>query len=579
MMVAIQVSDSEFMAQTGLSRLIPQLEQARTRIGLMREPDFLRLLHAAARADFGKDAASLIRFHDICLFFRAFPPGPKVLQLADRMLAGFEQKIKAVLAAGADPDDFWPEEVAGIAGTMVEATFSYPVVCWLVKHYAKEISIQWEDYERDTQRGLIWPRFFPLMEDDSLIEAHTSFLKWLEAARGREDELPWLIRQFQRLPLSEKEKATLYDLQEILVRWDMSGSRASRTILRKPVKQFYFHQAPLLQRRDVSLAEELAKPALPLKILPRREAENILNLMKETLGVRYRELYGTSNADPAWMVQAAIGRGTEIYACGLPPDKRLPLRAYLAGFTIKNGVPINYFECSSLFEWTEFGFNTFFAYRDGETAWVYAQSLRLLQQLHGTKAISIYPYQIGDDNEEAIASGAFWFYRKLGFRSMNAQLEQLARSEEKKIKTNREYRTSPRTLRKLSKANMVYELPEAEVGAWDSFSVRNVGYALQKYMARNFKGNADVFRKAAMEKLARNLSLSLGKIKKDEQAAFADFAMVMSLVPDFSRWPAEEKTALRKIIAAKARGTEQRYQQLLLKHGKLRRAILKLGST
>ena len=333
-----------------------------------------------------------------------------------------------------------------------------------------------------------------------------------------------------------------------------------------------------MQRRDVSLAEELAKPPLPIKVLPAREAENVLSLMKETLGVRYRELYGTSNADPAWVVQTAIGRGTEMYACGLPPDKRLPLRAYLAGFTVKNGVPINYFEGSSLFEWTEFGFNTFFAYRDGETAWIYAQSLRLLQQLHGTKAISIYPYQIGDDNEEAIASGAFWFYRKLGFRSMHAQLEQLTRSEEKKIKASPKYRTSARTLRKLSKASMVYELPEAESGAWDSFSVRNVGYAVQRYMARNYKGNADAFRKAAMEKLARHLNVSLGKIKPNEQAAFADFAMVMSLVPDFPRWTTEDKTALRKIIAAKAGGTEQGYQRLLLRHGRLRRAILKLGS-
>ena len=160
-------------------------------------------------------------------------------------------------------------------------------------------------------------------------------------------------------------------------------------------------------------------------------------------------------------------RRGDLFLCGLPPEKRLPLRAYLAGFTVKNGVPINYFECSSLFDWTEIGFNTFPAYRDGETAWVYAQTLRLLRQLHGANAISVYPYQIGDDNEEAISSGAFWFYRKLGFRSMDPELEKLAQSEEKKVQANPKYRTSARTLRKLSKANVVYELPTAERGAWD----------------------------------------------------------------------------------------------------------------
>ena len=293
------------------------------------------------------------------------------------------------------------------------------MVCWLVERHPKALSIQWEDYERETQRAVIWPRFFPLMEEDSLTEANVPYLDWLKAARGRQDELPWLVRQFQRLSISEKEKAALYDSLEIMVRWDMSGSRASRTFARKPVRQFFFHREPLIQRRQVVLAAEFARPRLPVKVLSRRDAQRTLDLVKEATGVRYRELYGTANADPAWVVQANAGRGVEIYFWGLPPEKRLPLRAYLAGFTVKNGVPINYVESISLFDWTEIGFNTFPAYRDGETAWIYAQTLRLLRQLHGTNAISVYPYQIGDGNEEAIASGAFWFYRKMGFRSMD----------------------------------------------------------------------------------------------------------------------------------------------------------------
>jgi hypothetical protein len=572
---------SKTKAQSKLAAFVAQLEQARTQIGVVPEKkleqEMVRLLSAADQAAVGKDAESLIRFHDLLLFFRAFPVGIKVLRLADALLGRIEAKVKAVLVAGADPDDFAPEEVAGIAGTVVEATFSYPIVCWLMEHHPQAISIQWEGYERDPQRGLIWPRFFPLMEEDSLIEANVPYLDWLTAARGRQDELPWLIRQFQRLPLSEKEKVALYDSLEIMVRWNMSGSPASRTLARKPVKQFYFHREPLIQRRQVSFADELSKPPLPIKQLPPRQAEKTLDQVKEVLGVRYRELYGTSNADPAWVVQADIGRGAEIYVCGMPPEKRLPLRAYLAGFTVKNGVPINYFECSSLFEWTEIGFNTFPAYRDGETAWVYAQTLRLLHQLQGTKAISVYPYQIGDDNEEAIASGAFWFYRKLGFRSMSRDLEKLAQAEEKKVQADPKYRTSAATLRKLSKANVVYELPEAERGAWDRFSIRSVGLAVQRRMARDFGGDAAAMRRAATTQLARQFNVNAFKLKAREQQAFADFAMVMSLVPDLARWSSEEKMALRAVIAAKAGVTEVRYQRLLIKHARLRKAILRLG--
>src|SRR5580765_3863907 len=429
------------MPPNNAARLLNKLEQARTQIGTIKEREFVHLLTTVGRAKFGNDAQSLIRFHDLLLFFRAFPPGPNLLRLAESLLQTFEPRVQAALAAGGDADHFAPEEVVGIAGTVVEATFSFAMVCWLVERHPKSLSIQWDDYERETQRAVIWPRFFPLMEEDSLTEANVPYLDWLKAARGRHDELPWLIARFRRLPLSEKEKAALYDSLEIMVRWNMSGSRASRTLSRKPVRQFYFHHTPLLQRRQVSLAEEFARPKLPVKVLPRQQAEKTLDLVKEATGVRYRELYGTSIADPAWVVQANVGRGVEIYFWGLSPKKRLPLRAYLAGFTVKNGVPINYVECIALFAWTEIGFNPLPACRDGETARIYAQTLRLLHQVHGTNAVSVYPYQIGDGNEEAIASGAFWFYRKLGFRSMNPELEKLALAEEKKVHADLKYRT------------------------------------------------------------------------------------------------------------------------------------------
>jgi hypothetical protein len=424
------------------------------------------------------------------------------------------------------------------------------------------------------------------MEEDSLTEANVPYLDWLKAARGRHDELPWLVRQFQRLPgfpkeTAEKERAALYDSLEIMVSWDMSGangSSASRTLSRKPVKDFYFHREPLIQRRQVSLAEEFAKPRLQIKVLSSREAEKTLDLVKEATGVRYRELYGTANADPAWVIQANPGRGVEIYFWGLPAEKRLPLRAYLAGFTVKNGVPINYVECISLFDWTEIGFNTFPAYRDGETAWIYAQTLRLLRQLHGVNVISVYPYQIGDGNEEAIASGAFWFYRKMGFRSMDPALEKLAQAEEKKVRANPKYRTSASTLRRLSKANVVYELLEAERGAWDRFSMRNIGLAVQKQIARNFDGDAQAMRKAAVARLARIVKIDTQKLKPQAQAALADFATVLSLVSDVSRWSSEDKDALGEIIVAKAATNEIRFQRLLQSHDRLRAAILKLGS-
>ena len=84
--------------------------------------------------------------------------------------------------------------------------------------------------------------------------------------------------------------------------------------------------------------------------------------------VRYRELYGTTLADPRSVVRADVGRGVSIYLWNLPPERRLPLRAYVAGFTLKNDVSINYIEAIGLCEWMEVGFNTFYRFRGGEAA-------------------------------------------------------------------------------------------------------------------------------------------------------------------------------------------------------------------
>jgi hypothetical protein len=214
----------------------------------------------------------------------------------------------------------------------------------------------------------------------------------------------------------------------------------------------------LITRSQVSLASELSQPPPRLTKLSRREGEQIMHFIREVMVVRYRELYGTTLGDPASVVRADLGRGVVMYFWNLPPDRRLPLRAYVAGFTLKNGVPINYIEAIGLCEWIEVGFNTFYTYRQGETAWIYAQALRCLHAFTRATTISIYPYQIGQQNDEALDSGAFWFYRKLGFRSGNPVLEKLARSEEQKIAANPKYRTPKKTLKRLAEAHVFYEI-------------------------------------------------------------------------------------------------------------------------
>ncbi len=234
----------------------------------------------------------------------------------------------------------------------------------------------------------------------------------------------------------------------------------------------------------------------------------------------------------------------------------------------------------------ESGFNLYYTFRDGETAWLYARILSIFHHLLGVTAFSIDPYQIGYENEEGIESGAFWFYRKLGFRPTKPEIMKLVLREEKKLASRASYRTSPATLRRLAEGPMIFEVAEnpdaalgrSKPGDWDRFQVRNIGLAAQRRMAARYQGDAEKFRSEVTKELARALGVHTNDWRPNELAAWSDFAVTLSLVDDLDDWDPTEKQALLKIIRAKAGTDESRYLKLMQKHARLRAAMIKLGS-
>jgi hypothetical protein len=130
-----------------------------------------------------------------------------------------------------------------------------------------------------------------------------------------------------------------------------------------------------------------------------------------------------------------------------------------------------------------------------------------------------------------VQSGAFWFYRKLGFRPVDPKAAALVEREESRMRRTPDYRSSRRTLEKLAQSYILFEGPSAEPGAWDNFHIRTLALAFQK------GGRAEW--------------------------------------PHFAK---EEKLALDRISQAKESGSEARYLRLMQRHPKLRAAMLRLGS-
>lgn len=560
-----------------LAARLRQLESAKDWRGPGCGAKVEKLLESLRHSKF-RGAESLIRFHDTLLFLRAFPQSPGVIRGTERLLAGARREVARLRESSADMGPFDSEAVSGIAGTAVSDNFTYEVARWLVHRYSGQVAAVWNTDEQARRLAAALPRFVPLLDDDSLVEADTPYLTWLSNAAGAGRELEWLLQRIHEAPVPIEQKTEVYDALEIQLDWELQDSPASRTLARRAVPEFFFHKEPLIRRKQVSLDEEFRSPPLSLQKLSRQEGGEILDMCREAVTVRYRELYGTTRGDPDQVYEADPGRGVQIFLWGLPPDRRLPLRAYQAGFTLKNGIPVNYIEGISLFEWMEVGFNTFYAYRDGETAWIYSKALHFLHQLTGVNCISVYPYQLGHENEEAIQSGAFWFYRKLGFRPGRADLLAMAESEERKMARDPKHRTSQRTLRKLAAGHAFYEIGEQPRGLWDTFSTRNLGFAAQRHMAANYGGSQEAMRHATRCALERLLKVEPATWSSAEQNAFENFAVLLSLIPDLAQWPPAQKEALTDIIRAKTAPRETDYLHLLQQHTRLREAIVRLGS-
>ena len=452
--------------------LLDRLDEWKSRFGAADTGRLERLLAAISKTRF-RDPADLIRLHETLLFLRAYPRSGEVARWADEILFSFADRI------GDDLEPFEAPEVSGIAGTSLTAVFSYEVARRLAARYPRAVEIAWDRYDEPDRMGNVIRRFLPMLDEDFPVEAHVPFQQWIAQAHHRGvTDLEWLLEQLTTLPA--EMRTVQFESMQAPLTWRMGTSRASRSRLRLPVRSLYLQREPLLRRSDVSLALELDADPLPIRRLALPETRRILDLILDTSAMRYRELYGFSHPEESAVFHAAAGRGVDIYFFGVPPAWRLPLRGYHGGMFFKNGVPAGYVELLSLFERAEVGFNLYYTFREGESAWIYARLLRLFRQVLGVTCFSVDPYQIGHENSEAVDSGAFWFYRKLGFRATNQEVARLVEREENRMRQTPVYRSSRRTLERLAEGYILYEMPGTESGDWDHFSIRTLAQKLQR---------------------------------------------------------------------------------------------------
>jgi hypothetical protein len=551
-------------------RLVAALAAGVSRYGADARAEKLRLLEGLAGVRIAVPA-TLLRFHEALCFLRAYPDDAAVAAAAARALNGFEARVARLPAAArARLRD------SGIAGTDLDYPFGLPMARWLARRFPGDVEVAWRRYRGGDRMEEALSLLVTPTEGEAFTEGGLGWRRWLRLARGRRpSDLDTLLRLFDGARLPDAARDWLFESLELPIAWRLRGDVPSRTRLRLDGAPAV-HHGDGLRRSGIDLAAELALPLPPPRTADRPLALALIDAARASMATRARELHAFGTPNAADVLVADPGHGLRVALIGLVPDDRLPLDAYYAYLALKNGVPVSYGGGWGAFGRLEFALNIFESFRQGESALIVSQVLRVYRRVFGARAIVVDRSQIDASNPEALRTGSFYFYAKLGFRSADPELCALAERERARIAREPGYRSPLATLRRLGRANLELVLD----GATAASPVTGAALAalVTREIARAFDGDRAAATAAAAARVARVLGTpGWRRWPAPERRAFSRMATIVALIPDLARWPAAARARLAAIMCAKGAPSERRYVALLDGHRRLRASLERLS--
>lgn len=540
--------------------------------------DKVRLLGLLAESRIG-EAHTLLALHEVLCFLQAYPDDARVLASVDQALEKIPARVQRLRPAAARR-----LHDSGIAGTSLDYPYGLPMARWLARRFPRDVEIVWKSFtEAERLQESLVVLLDPTEHDAWSDEGGLGWRRWLDVARaGRAlTDLQVLLELFERASLDEAARDWLFESLALPIGWRLRASGGSRTSARLPWARPFFHGTigePALRRPDRNEFErEVMRPLPSLRPAPRPLAESLIEAARLAMASRLRELFAFSNANPDDVLVADPGRGLRIALIGILPRFRLAFEGYYAYFALKNGVPVGYGGGWQLFGALEVGVNIFESFRRGESAFIVSQVFRAYHQAFGMQMVIVDPYQIGHDNPEALRSGAFYFYRHLGFRPRDPGVRRLADEEQDKIVRDPAYRSPLRILERLARSEVYLTLSKREPDPDRRVTASRLAGLVTGHVARVFRGDRGAARREASMRVARALGLPRRLPWPDsERRAFEQLSLLMALIPGLERWPAADRHRLVQVLRAKGGPSEARYMRLLDGHQRLRRSLAAL---
>lgn len=452
----------------------------------------------------------LVSYYEMLLFLQGYPGSPEELSLVKKEI----KRITALLKNRAGkPSSLF--ENTGLPFSDTVGQFSHDGVRWLIRHPHLEVTLDSFE-EPPLSLNDVLRLTLPTAERSETTKGFTNN-ELLNALRvpGKQ-RLSFILNELSRFDPLPFVKDHFFDRLSLFVRLRPKHAEFSKAYNRlADVPVFYHHE--LVRKLDPMMI--LDQP-LPSAIrLNAAQQESAIRVVKNAMAITARETDPTTFMMERSFRLFHLDRGISVAIYDMIPARQLPLESYVGFTAFKNGYPAAYGGAWIFGAMASFGLNIFETFRSGESAYVMAQLLRTYRQVFGLTYLEIEPYQFGLDNPEGIASGAFWFYYRFGFRPADPELRKKAEAEALKIRTRNGYRSSPKVLTDFTGSHLILNFSKKT-----PHRVLSIIPQITSMIQRKFKGDRSLAEAVCVEKFkTKTRWTSAGT--KDESVVMREVAL------------------------------------------------------